>query len=164
MSAKRALQGVADWFVGPRLQETLRGALFSLSQGRFEPTRQLIARHAGERRCFVIGNGPSLKGMDLKPLAEEYTIGANSFYKHPDAAQVGLDYLCVFDPHFMKDEPRAVEWHRTLAEKLPAARFVLHEAARPLVAGHGLYAGREIYYVRSGVQTTHAASVNLDLS
>jgi hypothetical protein len=164
VSAKAALQGDADWLVGPRLQDVLRAALLSLSNRRFEENRRLVGRHSGERRCFVIGNGPSLKEMDLKPLADEYTIGANSFYKHPDADAVGLDYLCVFDPHFMQDEPRAVDWHRTLAGKMTRARFLLHESARAIVDRYGLYAGRELYYVRPGVATRRAASVNLDLS
>jgi hypothetical protein len=36
-------------------------------------------RHAG-KRCFIIGNGPSLKKMDLRKLRGEYTFGANRIY------------------------------------------------------------------------------------
>lgn len=32
------------------------------------------------KRCFVIGNGPSLKGMDLSYLKDEYTFGMNRIY------------------------------------------------------------------------------------
>src|SRR5712692_1717642 len=39
-------------------------------------------RHRGQR-CFVIGNGPSLKDQDLSPLANEITLVTNSFYVHP---------------------------------------------------------------------------------
>src|SRR5689334_4044737 len=39
-------------------------------------------RHKG-RRCFVIGNGPSLKEQDLSPLVDEITLVTNSFYAHP---------------------------------------------------------------------------------
>ena len=35
--------------------------------------------HKGER-CFIIGNGPSLKQTDLSRLKGEYTIGMNRFY------------------------------------------------------------------------------------
>lgn len=35
--------------------------------------------HKGER-CFIIGNGPSLKQMDLSRLKNENTIGMNRFY------------------------------------------------------------------------------------
>jgi hypothetical protein len=100
--------------------------------------------------------------MNLRPLTDEYTIAANSFYKHPDASAIGPDYLCINDPHFMIDEPRSVSWHRTIADKLPAVRLVLNEAARPLVSAHQLYSGHEVYYVKWGPWTHHAASVNLD--
>ena len=36
-------------------------------------------RHRGER-CFVIGNGPSLKQTDLSLLKEEFTFGMNRIY------------------------------------------------------------------------------------
>ena len=35
--------------------------------------------HDGER-CFIIGNGPSLKNTDLTKLQNEFTIGMNRFY------------------------------------------------------------------------------------
>ncbi len=35
--------------------------------------------HKG-KRCFIIGNGPSLKQMDLSCLKDEYTFGMNRFY------------------------------------------------------------------------------------
>lgn len=36
-------------------------------------------RHAGQR-CFIIGNGPSLKQTDLSLLRDEYTFGMNRIY------------------------------------------------------------------------------------
>jgi len=35
--------------------------------------------HRGER-CFILGNGPSLKNTDLKKLKEEFTIGLNRIF------------------------------------------------------------------------------------
>ena len=37
-------------------------------------------KHAGQR-CFIIGNGPSLKKMDVSLLKNEITIGCNAIYK-----------------------------------------------------------------------------------
>ncbi|MFC1833741.1 hypothetical protein ACFL2Q_03280, partial [Thermodesulfobacteriota bacterium] len=34
----------------------------------------------GNRRCFVIGNGPSLKRIDMMKLKHEVTIGSNRIY------------------------------------------------------------------------------------
>jgi hypothetical protein len=33
-----------------------------------------------QKRCFIIGNGPSLKKMDLSPLKNEFTFGLNRIY------------------------------------------------------------------------------------
>ncbi len=49
---------------------------------RSESIRRIDAlkdTHAGER-CFIIGNGPSLKNTDLSKLKDEFTIGMNRFY------------------------------------------------------------------------------------
>jgi hypothetical protein len=164
MTLRHIPRAIADWCVGPRLQEALLAQARRVATQRFNENRRLTGRHAGENRCFVIGNGPSLKDMNLRPLADEYTIAANSFYKHPDASAIGLDYLCINDPHFMKDEPRSVSWHRTIAENLPAVRLVLNEVAQPLVNAHKLYLGHEVNYVGWGPWTHRAANINLDLT
>ena len=49
---------------------------------RRESIRQLAALkdiHRGQR-CFIIGNGPSLKKTDLSHLKSEFTFGMNRFY------------------------------------------------------------------------------------
>jgi hypothetical protein len=56
-------------------------------QATFHPWRRdsiqklnaLRNTHVGER-CFIIGNGPSLKNTDLGKLRSEFTIGMNRFY------------------------------------------------------------------------------------
>lgn len=41
---------------------------------------QKYHNHYQGKRCFVIGNGPSLKNTDLSKLANEYTFGMNRIY------------------------------------------------------------------------------------
>jgi hypothetical protein len=53
--------------------------------------------HEG-KRCFIIGNGPSLNTQDIKPLKEEVTIVVNSFFRHPDAKIVHPKYWILADP------------------------------------------------------------------
>ncbi len=50
-----------------------------LRQSNTKKYQAFIAQHAGER-CFILGNGPSLAGMDLSPLKEEITFGMNRIY------------------------------------------------------------------------------------
>ena len=55
--------------------------------------------HAG-KRCFLVGNGPSLKRQDLTRLKDEVVIVASSFFRHPDAKLIDPAYWVVADPFF----------------------------------------------------------------
>ncbi len=65
-----------------------RGLHLGLGLPHQKPGYQLFLRSLRNkykgRRCFVIGNGPSLKDMDLSHLAGEITIGCNAIYKNFD--------------------------------------------------------------------------------
>jgi hypothetical protein len=54
----------------------------TLHPWRWESRKRLAALrdvHKGER-CFIIGNGPSLRATDLKKLRNEFTFGLNRIY------------------------------------------------------------------------------------
>ncbi len=72
----------------------------AFSPDRQDSIRKLNAlrdKHAGER-CFIIGNGPSLKNTDLKKLKNENTIGMNRIYlAFPDLGFTTSYYLSVND-------------------------------------------------------------------
>lgn len=50
--------------------------IWRVNQQRLERYRDI---HHG-KRCFIIGNGPSLRKMDLSPLQDEITFGLNRIY------------------------------------------------------------------------------------
>jgi hypothetical protein len=81
---------------------------------RLEPFR---GRHRGGR-CFVIGNGPSLRGEDLRPLAGETTFVTNHFYFHPQLERLQPTYYCVSDLSFF-DRGLHPEWREHLS-RLPS--------------------------------------------
>jgi hypothetical protein len=71
----------------------------------FHPWRQISIQnlkkfkdiHLGER-CFIIGNGPSLKNTDLSLLQNEYTFGMNRIYLlFPELGFSSTYYLSVND-------------------------------------------------------------------
>lgn len=45
-----------------------------------ERIKQFKGRHHNQRRCFIIGNGPSLKIQDLEKLRSEVSFAANCIY------------------------------------------------------------------------------------
>jgi hypothetical protein len=61
-----------------------------LSVARLDTYRD---KHKGER-CFIIGNGPSLKQMDLSLLKNEISFGANRIYLLFDELGFTTSYYC----------------------------------------------------------------------
>lgn len=52
-------------------------------------------KHRGQR-CFIIGNGPSLKQTDLSQLKNEVTFGMNRFYlMYPELGFTTTYYMCI---------------------------------------------------------------------
>jgi lipopolysaccharide biosynthesis glycosyltransferase len=73
--------------------ETLRMAAFrdSGELARMEALRNI---HRG-RRCFILGNGPSLKKQDLTLLKDEVTFVSNWFALHPRYREINPTYYCL---------------------------------------------------------------------
>lgn len=72
---------------------------------RFPDTSKLKALHNRfeGKRCFILGNGPSLNKCDLGKLKDEYSFGVNGiFYKTLECGYRPTFYV-VEDSHVMKD-------------------------------------------------------------
>jgi len=78
--------------------------------------RELQGRYHG-RRCFIIGNGPSLNAMDLKPLANEITFGLNRGYLLYDRIGAPTAFHVVVNPLV------AEQWTGDL-ERLPNTKLI----------------------------------------
>lgn len=70
--------------------------------------RELRDVHAG-KRCFVIGNGPSLNKIDLSKLEKEYSFGVNGIFYKTRETGFAPTYYVVEDTHVLKDNIAAIE-------------------------------------------------------
>lgn len=59
--------------------------------------------HSG-KRCFIIGNGPSLRADDLDKLVGEYTFAANKIYKIFEQTQWRPTYYVSVDRSFLHQQ------------------------------------------------------------
>ena len=64
--------------------------------------------HNGER-CVIIGNGPSLNQLDLRKLANEFTIGVNGIFYAADDMGFDPTYYVVEDTMVMRDNVEAIK-------------------------------------------------------
>jgi len=81
--------------------------------------------HAG-KRCFIVGNGPSLKHQDISVLRDELSIVVTSFFRHSDAKIVKPRYWIIADPQFWEnpDEFFAPVYRCAFDSAVPTALFV----------------------------------------
>lgn len=75
---------------------------------KYEPLKYLLLQqnrkyfnlHRGER-CFVLGNGPSLKQIDLLKLKNEYTFTVNEMFRHSQYEEMNSNYHVIADPYYI---------------------------------------------------------------
>ncbi|GAB5495484.1 MAG: DUF115 domain-containing protein [Phycisphaerales bacterium] len=70
----------------------------NLNRARLEALR---GRHWG-KRCFVLGNGPSLLQSDLSLLCDEHVIGTNRIYLHDECRKWKKWYYCAVNPNVVE--------------------------------------------------------------
>ena len=68
------------------------------------------------KRCFIIGNGPSLNLVDLKKLIREFTFGVNAIYLNYNKMQFDPTFYVVED--YLVAEDRADEINKYIAPKI----------------------------------------------
>jgi hypothetical protein len=117
--------------------------------------RDILARngaftncHAG-RRCFVIGNGPSLKSQDLNPLAQDITFAVSAFWKHPVVNTWQPTYYCVYDPLFFDGSTVMDAFFENLRARIRRSTFIVPLYARNTVKERGLLPLDRTHFVAS---------------
>lgn len=121
------------WNTLRRLSQWPSAILHPWRRKSISKLQRLKGVHRGQR-CFVIGNGPSLKDMDLSPLESEFTFGMNRVYLAFEDWGFQTSYLvsvndlvieqCAQDFRRL-DLPKFFSWrsHRLLYPEGPPDKF-----------------------------------------
>jgi len=108
-----------------RLPEWPAAAFHPLRRNTIAGLTALKDTHRGER-CFVIGNGPSLRQTDLTRLRGEVTFGVNRIYlAFPDMGFPTSYYLCMND--------LVIEQCAADIQALPIPKFIAWRSRRWLI-------------------------------
>lgn len=78
--------------------------------------RSIKNLHTGQR-CFIVGNGPSLNKMDLKPLQNEITFGLNRIY-------LLFPKMGFFTTYYVAINKLVIDQCATEIEQLPMKKFI----------------------------------------
>lgn len=127
--------------------------------------------HEG-KRCFIIGNGPSLKEQDLSHLKDEITFVTNWFVNADSYHEIEPKYYCISshemfggwnksDPHLNDD------FYGTMQQKAKASTKFFSYNFSDYVSDNGLFPGESVFYLlfeRPKFLVDEISRFNLDLS
>lgn len=85
-----------------------KGSFFQAEPSPYLSADYFRNRYAG-RRCFIIGNGPSLNKLDLKKLENEFTFGVNSIFLAKEQMGFEPTFYCVEDVHVARDRQAEIQ-------------------------------------------------------
>ena len=69
---------------------------------RFEMSRNKTLKNAYKgKRCFIVGNGPSLKHYDLSKLTNEHVFTVNNMMMTDHFKILNPNFHLFFDPNFL---------------------------------------------------------------
>ena len=80
-----------------KFKEKLSSSLFHRILQKNEPFKNI---HKDET-CYIIGNGASLKNMDLSAFSNHITIGVNNLFLHNDFQKLDVRYYVHFGPYVL---------------------------------------------------------------
>ena len=108
-------------------------------------------RHPG-KRCFVLGNGPSLRKQDLALLANEITFVTNSFYVHPLVGENWQPDYYFFSDHLYFDGSVPLSEFQELTSRIRSAPIFVPCYAEKFLSQSNALPPERTYYVAAGAE------------
>jgi hypothetical protein len=142
-----------------RLKFTLSGYK---KKHNLERNKELKNKHLGQR-CFIVGNGPSIKQQDLTLLANEWTFCVNHFYRHPQIEDIKPKYYTIIDPKLITGE-WPVSMLDEIIEKCPQAKFFLSSQYQDIPQISAYSERADIYWLYSNQLVHEGFSCSTDLT
>ena len=161
---------LARWLLGNRHYMPLREAYLRYRESAalwtdprlaesVERLRKYRNRHEGER-CFILGNGPSLRKTDLSRLENEFTFGLNRVYLLFDQLGFATTYYvsvnklvieqCAREIVEQVPYPKFISWHARDLIDFTADMMFLHSRGGPRFytdISEGIWEGTTVTYV-----------------
>lgn len=115
--------------------------------------------HSGER-CFIIGNGPSLKAEDLNMIKNEYSFAANRIYDIYPKTDWRPTYYGIQDYYVLKEITDEVEHEENGAKK----RFIVSNRPECICKSMAEDKKNEFFYIGSCLSEKRDIKFSKDFS
>lgn len=116
------------------------------------------------RRCFVIGNGPSLRRQNLQLLKSEITFVSNGFWKHSVIEYWQPSYYCFADPLIFTGATVMNSFFEQMMRRIKYSQFFVPYDAKNIIESYGLLPADKTRYVKFKGSLGQDELSNLDLT
>lgn len=116
-------------------------------------------RYAG-KRCFIVGNGPSVKCEDLSLLKDEIVFTVNDMYLYEQFPSLNTNYHLLFDPLHFEDMDEVIQ--KVNAGSSAAPTIVTSLEGKAKLADKTL--PNAVLCLQSGLDIDHLKYVGLDIA
>lgn len=139
-----------DWLLPPKVIDFLqtKHSLYNtkkLDLSILEKNKELKDKYKG-KRCFVLGNAPSINNIDITLLKDEYVFVTNSFYNHPDFKTLKpIFHSCVKVPFNTEGKTKVLSAMSN--NVLKDSDIFLNLADKYIVDNNQLFLQNNVYYI-----------------
>ena len=128
--------------------------------------RQLKDKYKG-RRCFIVGNGPSILDQNLKLLENEIVFVANEFWRTGKYREVKPDYYLFFDSFYFNQGSAHYlmeEFNEFLCKNEHRPEFIVPLTAKEVVLKCFEWEKYMVYYLDKSLSFTDGYSREYDIT
>jgi len=119
--------------------------------------------HKG-KRCFIIGNGPSISSQNLELMHNEITFAMNGFWKHPVVDKWQPNYFLLADPVYFDGSETMNNFFLNLRKKINRSEFFIPLSGKDVVEWNYLLPSERTNYVQFFGSLSKVAINKIDLT
>lgn len=142
---------IKEWLLPPKVKK-LFASYYSLLKlrkfdiGIIKKNKEIKNKYKG-KRCFILGNAPTINDIDITLLENEYVFVMSTFYNHPDYDKLkntifSTVHLIVFN------ENEEFNWLKTMNDNSKSTDvFFFNIAQKNAIEKNNFFSGKKIYYI-----------------
>lgn len=143
-----------DWVLPPKILSYIQKQSSLLKFRKMDlsvikKNKTLKNKHKG-KRCFILGNAPTIKNIDLKLLENEYVFVMSTFYNHPDYKKLKKTFFSSVHLTGSKKEEENLLWMKAISDNtMTTNTFFFDMDQKEMIEEYELFENKNIFYIAS---------------
>lgn len=162
---KATIKFIRHWIL-PKGFQNILDHLFYLQRYKISVKENEKIRNIYKgKRCFIIGNGPSLASQDLNKLTDEYIFAVNTFFMTELFGEINPFGYVVADPALFDGSDFSIEWLTKLDQKCKKMNLFFPVSAAKTIRKYNMFQNENVFHLDMSSKFHEAPSkFNLDLT